>query len=230
MIPIEVLLMKKVAGGPQSVGKSAAVSLLDWYDLDQEVLLVMERPVPCVDLLNYIDNNNGPLEEDVAKTIMKQLVEAALKMHTKRVFHRDIKSENILIETSSNVLRVRVIDFGCGCVWMKKPYHSFTGTSAYAPPEFYICGMYEAGPATVWQLGALLYEMLDGYEQFSTSKFLRKKIEFNSQLSQDCKDLLKLCLTVNPKDRATLEQMQLHPWFTKSHIANPADTTHNFSS
>uniref|UniRef100_A0A3Q3MT75 non-specific serine/threonine protein kinase n=1 Tax=Mastacembelus armatus TaxID=205130 RepID=A0A3Q3MT75_9TELE len=58
MIPIEVLLMKKVAGGPQSVGKSAAVSLLDWYDLDQEVLLVMERPVPCVDLLNYIDNNN----------------------------------------------------------------------------------------------------------------------------------------------------------------------------
>uniref|UniRef100_A0A3Q0R603 non-specific serine/threonine protein kinase n=1 Tax=Amphilophus citrinellus TaxID=61819 RepID=A0A3Q0R603_AMPCI len=36
------------------LGTRAAVSILDWYDLEQEVLLVMERPVPCVNLLTYI--------------------------------------------------------------------------------------------------------------------------------------------------------------------------------
>lgn len=69
MVPIEVLLMQRVAGGPESAGKSAAISLLDWYNLDQEVLLVMERPVPSSDLLNYLDSNNGPLEEDQAKVL-----------------------------------------------------------------------------------------------------------------------------------------------------------------
>lgn len=34
------------------------------------------------------------------------------------------------------------------------------GTSCYKPPEFSIRGTYEAGPTTVWQLGAILYEML----------------------------------------------------------------------
>lgn len=67
MVPMEVLLMQRVAGGPESLGKSAAVSLLDWYDLDEEVLLVMERPVPSLDLLTYLDE--CPLEEDQAKVL-----------------------------------------------------------------------------------------------------------------------------------------------------------------
>ncbi|XP_030600160.1 serine/threonine-protein kinase pim-2-like [Archocentrus centrarchus] len=156
MVPLEVLLMMKVGGGPGSVGTCAAVSILDWYDLEQEVLLVMERSVPCVSLLTYMENNAGPLEENITK----QLVDAAIIMHSKGIFHRDIKMENLLLETGSSDLRVRVIDFGCGCSVQEKLFSSFLGTSAYAPPEFYTCGRYEAAPTTVWQLGALLYELL----------------------------------------------------------------------
>uniref|UniRef100_A0A4W6DWB8 non-specific serine/threonine protein kinase n=1 Tax=Lates calcarifer TaxID=8187 RepID=A0A4W6DWB8_LATCA len=179
-----------------SVGKSSAVTLVDWYDLNQETLLVMERPAPSVDLLTYMLNNN------------------AIVMHSKGVFHRDIKSENILIETGSDVPRVRIIDFGCGCTVKNEPYRGFSGTSAYAPPEYFTRGAYEAAPTTVWQLGALLYELLDGYNQFITSEFLHKNITFNTGLSQDCQDLLNMCLALNPKERATLEQMQQHPWFS----------------
>ena len=68
-IPKEVLLMHKAAGEPVTVGKSAAVSILDWYDLDQEVLLVMERPVPSTELLRFIKENCGPMAEDVAKVL-----------------------------------------------------------------------------------------------------------------------------------------------------------------
>ncbi|XP_034408428.1 serine/threonine-protein kinase pim-2-like [Cyclopterus lumpus] len=212
-VPIEALLMLRAGGGLTSVRKCAAVSLIDWYDLDQEVLLIMERPVPCVDLLTYLDNNNGPLSEDQAKDIMKQLVEAAIQMLSDEVFHRDIKTENVLIETDSDVPRVRIIDFGCGCFVRKRPYCNYSGTSAYAPPEFYLKGKYKAGPTTVWQLGALLFELLDGHKQFITSEFLQRKISINSELSQDCHNLLQISLAINPRRRATLQQMQLHPWF-----------------
>ncbi|KAF3703760.1 Serine/threonine-protein kinase pim-2 [Channa argus] len=210
-VPIEVLLLLKVAG-PESVGRTGVVSILDWYDLEQEVLVIMERPVPSVDLLNYLDINDGPLKEDMAKTIMRQLVEAAIQIHSKGVFHRDIKPENVLIQTTSDGLRARVIDFGCGCISTRRPLHVFAGTTEYAPPEFDMYGSYKAGPTTVWQLGALLYEITDGYKQFTTTLVLRKRIKFNKELSQDCLDFLQRCLAVNPKDRITLEKLLLHRW------------------
>uniref|UniRef100_A0A3Q0RRA9 non-specific serine/threonine protein kinase n=1 Tax=Amphilophus citrinellus TaxID=61819 RepID=A0A3Q0RRA9_AMPCI len=218
MVPLEVLLMTKVGGGPASGGTSAAVSLLDWYDLEQEVLLVMERPFPCVSLLKYMENSGGPLKEDVAK-VLKQLVDAAITMHTKGIFHGDIKAENLLLETGSSDPRVRVINFGCGCLVQEEPHFIFSGTSAYAPPEFLICGRYEAAPTTVWQLGALLYKMLDAEQYFSTSEFLRGRIHFNKDLSQDCQKFLEQCLATNPNQRPTLEQIQRHPWLqNQAHV------------
>ncbi|XP_034464890.1 serine/threonine-protein kinase pim-1-like [Hippoglossus hippoglossus] len=207
----EVLLMHKAAGEPVTVGKSAAVSILDWYDLDQEVLLVMERPVPSMELLRFMNENCGPMAEDVAKVIMKQLVDAAIDIQAKGVFHRDIKAENILIEFSSDGLRVRLIDFGCGCIWKKNIYSQFTGTLAYVPPEFQINWQYMAGPTTVWQLAPLLFEMLDGFRRFHTTGFLRNELRISSVWSKDCQDFLGKCLALEPEDRATLEEMQQHP-------------------
>ncbi|XP_030590543.1 serine/threonine-protein kinase pim-2-like isoform X2 [Archocentrus centrarchus] len=143
---------------------------------------------------------------------MKQLVDAAIMMHNKGVFHRDLKTENLLLETGSSDLRVRIIDFGCGCWVQEEPQCVFSGTSAYAPPEFFTRGTYEAIPTTVWQLGALLYEMLYGVHQFRTTRFVRKKRPFNKVLHKDCRNFLKQCLTRSPQHRATLEQIQQHPW------------------
>ncbi|KAI3357416.1 hypothetical protein L3Q82_015845 [Scortum barcoo] len=47
----------------QVEGGSAAVTLLDWYDLSSEVILVLERPVPCVDLIDYANRRMTPLPE-----------------------------------------------------------------------------------------------------------------------------------------------------------------------
>lgn len=63
----EVAVMLKLAGGKAgSVGASVPVSLLDWHDLDQELILVLERPVPSEDLFNYIEINGGSLQEEEA--------------------------------------------------------------------------------------------------------------------------------------------------------------------
>lgn len=56
-IPIEVALMQRAAGGPESIGKNAAVSLLDWYYIDHELIIVMERPPSAVTLIKYSRKN-----------------------------------------------------------------------------------------------------------------------------------------------------------------------------
>ena len=58
------------AAGPEGlVGKSAVAQLLAWYDLGEEVFLVMERPVPSVDLFHHLENNGGELDEHSAKVL-----------------------------------------------------------------------------------------------------------------------------------------------------------------
>ncbi len=59
-------------------------------------------------------SHNQHVSFSLPQTITKQLVDALIEVHSRGVFHRDIKLDNILIETSSDVPRVRLIDFGCG--------------------------------------------------------------------------------------------------------------------
>lgn len=72
-VPLEVALTLKATGGPESTGSSAIISLLDWYDLDQELILVLERPVPCVDLSQYVKENGGSLQEHEAKVNLMRI-------------------------------------------------------------------------------------------------------------------------------------------------------------
>ncbi|CAI5636172.1 unnamed protein product [Oreochromis niloticus] len=74
-LSVEVAIMLKLAGEAEgSVGTSAPVSLLEWFDIGRELILVLERPVPAVDLQKYKAENGGSLPEDKAKVILKQLV------------------------------------------------------------------------------------------------------------------------------------------------------------
>ncbi|KAF7645458.1 hypothetical protein LDENG_00204110 [Lucifuga dentata] len=212
-MPTEVALMLQAAGPEdlQKPGSSAVVSLLDWYALDQEVILVMERPFPSRDLRDYVKSKGGHLKEDEAKIILKQLVEAATEINSNGVFHRDIKWDNLLIDTSSDVPRVRVIDFGCSRYVREKPYTRFSGTIPYFCPEWFSKGKCRACPTTVWQIGAVLYMLLHG-QRFSTQDFLCNTCEISKTLSKDCQDFLMRCLTKCPKKRATLDELQRHPW------------------
>ncbi|XP_054591604.2 serine/threonine-protein kinase pim-1-like [Nothobranchius furzeri] len=199
----------------RSIGRSAPISLLDWYNLKKELILVLERPVPAVDLLKYIEKNKKPLDENQAKIIIKQLVHAAKHLEDNKIFHRDIKPENILIETGSEMPRLRLIDFGLSCFTDQTSDGCFYGTERFVPAEWLSEGVYDAGPATVWQVGAVLYETLHKKE-FNSVKFVKNKQTISKRLSRDCRSFLQKCLTKNSGRRPTLEELQHHPWICEN--------------
>lgn len=59
-LPLEVVLLEMAGGGQ-------AVALLDWFKQEEELVLVMDRPVPSMDLIKYIQDNGGHLQEEEAK-------------------------------------------------------------------------------------------------------------------------------------------------------------------
>ncbi|KAL7397762.1 hypothetical protein ABVT39_027549 [Epinephelus coioides] len=206
-VPLEVALLLKLKP------VAAVVTLLDWYDLDNELILVLERPVPCSDLINYMNSRESVLQEHEAKAITKQLVNALIEVHSRGVFHRDIKLDNILIETGSDVPRVRLIDFGCGAFLSGRRYTLETGTYPYKPPEWFQRQWYMAEPTTVWQLGVVLFEMLHDDMPFSnSSEIMTEEPNICEDLSINCHNFLQRCLTKRPETRSTLRKLKIHPW------------------
>ncbi|XP_076595904.1 serine/threonine-protein kinase pim-1-like [Chaetodon auriga] len=210
-VPMEVVLLLKIK--PAAGETSAAVELLDWYDLDDELVLILERPVPSMTLTDYIVSKESNLSEQEAKIIAKQLVDACIEILSRGVFHRDIKTENILIETGSDVPRVRIIDFGCGTYLKNGLYHGQEGTYLYIPPECFLYSRYRAEPLTVWQLGIVVFGTLHRRLPFNTSSEIMRQIpEFREDLSLDCQNFLQSCLTKSFEARATLKTLKNHPW------------------
>ncbi|KAL7889468.1 hypothetical protein AOLI_G00017260 [Acnodon oligacanthus] len=131
---------------------STSVALLDWCELQDKLVIVMERLEP-----SFV-------------VILRQLVEGMIDIHSKGVLHRDIKPENILIQMDPEGLQVYILDFGCGNVLTEDPYTSYYGTPEYTPPECFLEGSYQAEPCTVWQIGVVLFFKLIVHIPFYTSE------------------------------------------------------------
>lgn len=95
------------------------------------------------------------LEETEISGIMKQLLQAVCYMHNRRVIHRDLKLENIILTKEK---QCKIIDFGW-CVQSIKKRSTFCGTTEYLTPEM-ILGQEYSSEVDIYCLGVILYELL----------------------------------------------------------------------
>uniref|UniRef100_A0A8C5H5C3 non-specific serine/threonine protein kinase n=1 Tax=Gouania willdenowi TaxID=441366 RepID=A0A8C5H5C3_GOUWI len=195
--------------------------------LNEEVLIVMERPLKSMNIKELFKWRGGNIPQHEVKSIFKQLVDAAVLMHKNGIFHRDIKGENILVFRVQEELSIKIIDFGCGDILQKKPYTTFRGSLANAPPEQHLLNLCYAEQTTVWQIGALLWNLYSD-RPFHTKEYMNGLNPPFDRLSRKCKDFMNQCLTICPKQRSRLVKLQCHAWLvqksrpTSPHSSNAA--------
>ena len=165
-------------------------------------------------------------ELDACRTI-RAVLSAIQYLHHHNIVHRDIKPENILYRTKAEDANVVLVDFGIAA-HMKDDNEVLTsvcGSFGYAAPE--ILAKKGHGKAVdMWSLGVITYTMLCGYTPFRSddaaalaAETQRGKVEFHDRywknVSNEAKDFVKACLTVDPKKRLTADQGMSHPWLTE---------------
>ncbi|KAA0705162.1 Serine/threonine-protein kinase pim-2 [Triplophysa tibetana] len=165
-IPREIALLILANKGDYVPG---IIKLLDWEDCEKYYNMVMERFDPFEDVESFMKRYGGKINEELARRILRQVTEAVEVCHRRGVFHRDIKTQNLLI--NPDTLQVKLIDFGCGDLLKTSKYTMFMGTTAYACPEFFETGKYNGNPATVYSLGVLLFVMVCGKFPNSFDKY-----------------------------------------------------------
>nr|XP_021326805.1 serine/threonine-protein kinase pim-3-like isoform X1 [Danio rerio]XP_021331757.1 serine/threonine-protein kinase pim-3-like isoform X1 [Danio rerio]XP_021331760.1 serine/threonine-protein kinase pim-3-like isoform X1 [Danio rerio] len=183
-LPLEVALMTRVNSAPACPN---VLQLLDWFDRPRRYILILERPDPCQDLQSFCEEN-GCLDEGLAKKVLVQLIAALKHCESRGVLHRDVKPENLLISTESQ--DIKLLDFGCGDLLKRSAYKYFAGTIQYAPPEWFCRQRYHAGPATVWSVGVTLFNILCNRFPFGGSLRVtsRSKLTFPITLSTEAVD------------------------------------------
>lgn len=206
--------------------------LFEVIETQSQTFLVMEY-AENGSILTYV-NTHGRLPEKQARRYFSQLISALEYIHfEKKVAHRDLKAENILLDRNNNI---RLIDFGLSNTFSEDSPDLTTacGSPAYASPE-----MVRGNPYTkatdVWSSGILLYAICIGQLPFEDENMQRllQKIAFTepvypSYLSPQLVDLLHKILTKTPESRISLEKIKHHPWFSQSEYQNILKL--NFSS
>lgn len=222
----EVRLMKLL-------NHSHIVSVLNIVENTQRIFIVMEYAAGG-ELFKYIVNH-GLIKEREARHFFRQILSAIDYCHRNSIIHRDLKPENLLLDKNNNI---KIIDFGFANTFHReRTLDTYCGSPFYAAPEM-IRGIRYIGPeADIWSLGVILFVLLSGRLPFSAGTvgelydcISKGSYETPNHFSKDAAQLIARMLCVNPKERATLEEVLNHPWVNQSHVSTPQAANTCFSS
>lgn len=201
------------------------IRILEVFETEKQVLIVMEH-AGGGDLLHYVKKKKF-LPEKEARTIFRQIVYGLAHIHSRSVLHRDIKLDNILLDSDGGV---KICDFGVSKIIDKAcAINDQCGTPAYIAPEIITNEGYKGFYVDHWSLGVLLYAMLCGTVPFKASSmkdlhtlihkakytypvWVSTSIIYIILCSIGAQNLIDGLLKIKPEERLSLPEVLDHAW------------------
>ncbi|KAI0075185.1 Pkinase-domain-containing protein [Panus rudis PR-1116 ss-1] len=201
------------------------VRLYDVIETDKYIGIILEY-ASGGELFDHILAHRYLREKDACK-LFSQLLSGVWYIHQKKIVHRDLKLENLLLDRNRNVI---ITDFGFANRFEHKAddlMQTSCGSPCYAAPELVISdGLYVGSAVDIWSCGVILYAMLAGYLPFDDDPanpdgdninllykyIVNTPLSFPEYISADARDLLSIMLVPDPSRRADLETIMKHRW------------------
>ncbi|GBE87011.1 predicted protein [Sparassis crispa] len=201
------------------------VRLYDVIETDKYIGIILEY-ASGGELFDHILAHRYLREKDACK-LFSQLISGVWYIHQKKIVHRDLKLENLLLDRNRNVI---ITDFGFANRFEHRAddlMQTSCGSPCYAAPELVISdGLYVGSAVDIWSCGVILYAMLAGYLPFDDDPanpdgdninllykyIVNTPLSFPDYVSTEARDLLSMMLVPDPSRRADLLAIMAHPW------------------
>lgn len=182
-------------------------------------------------MLEYIDGGilfdlvqgQGKMGEESGRYFLHQLTDVLQYMTSKRVAHRDLKLENILVDADLNL---KVADFGFATYKNISKLQSYRGTKTYMAPEIKEGKTYDGRQIDMFSVGVILFIIVMGIFPFQEARsddyyykllMAGKKEKYwkktgGDDLSIEFKDLIERMVNHDPSKRPSVKELLEHPW------------------
>ncbi|XP_032353009.1 serine/threonine-protein kinase SIK1 isoform X1 [Camelus ferus] len=182
----------------------------------KDMLYIVTEFAKNGEMFDYL-TSNGHLSESEARKKFWQVLSAVEHCHSLHIVHRDLKTENLLLDGNMDV---KLADFGFGNFYKSgEPLSTWCGSPPYAAPEVFEGKEYEGPQLDVWSLGVVLYVLVCGSLPFDgpslpalRQRVLEGRFRIPFFMSRDCETLIRRMLVVDPAKRITIAQIRQHRW------------------
>lgn len=175
-------------------------------------------------VLEFFQKRRLLLEEPHIAYVLREVLRGLAHMHGLRRLHRDLKSDNILIDTAGGV---RLADFGfCAQLTDERDVrHSVVGTPFWMAPELIRASEY-AYSADIWSVGIVALESAEWepphfqHEPMKAMNLVSTRpaptLKHPSRWSSTFAHFLSCCLSLVPSERWSAEELLGHPFIALS--------------